>query len=306
MALLRINWNDPLMKAIKAFNSITGNSLTEEDLKKQRSAMELAGKLAAPTGDVEIEPFKVGDISCEQISPVLAHNPSYVILYAHGGGYVCGGLKYARIIGSKLALATGFSVVSFEYRLAPEHKFPAPIDDGEVIWNYLLEKGFSAKNILMSGDSAGGHLVLSLTQRLLGEDRLPPRALIVMSPWTDMTATSSSYETYKTKDPILTYKYVVGVREAFIGEKANPAEPKYSPLFGDFSGFPPTFIMVGKNEILLEDSVQLNKKMTKAGEKSTIDIEKDGWHVYQQLPLPVAGRAMRRIAKFIAEEIYNA
>ena len=78
MALRRINWNDPLMKAIKAFNSITGNSLTEEDLKKQRSAMELAGKLAAPTGDVEIEPFKVGDISCEWIRPVLAHNPAYV------------------------------------------------------------------------------------------------------------------------------------------------------------------------------------------------------------------------------------
>lgn len=305
MALKKINLNDPLMKAIKAFNSITGNSLTEDDLKKQRAAMELAGKLAAPTGDVSIETFQVGDISCEMISPDLAHNPSYVILHAHGGGYVCGGLGYARILAAKLALATGFSVVSFEYRLAPENKFPAPIDDGEQVWNYLLEKGYSAKNILMSGDSAGGHLVIALTQRLIAEGRIPPRALIVMSPWTDMTATSSSYETYKAKDPILTHEYVVGVREAFIGTDADPTDPKYSPLFGDFKGFPPTLIMVGKNEILLEDSVQLNKKLTKAGAKATLDIEKDGWHVYQQMPLPVANRAMRRIAKYIAEEIYK-
>lgn len=306
MALKKINLNDPLMKAIKAFNSITGNSLTEDDLKKQRAAMELAGKLAAPTDDVSIESFQVENISCEMISPDLAHNPTYVILYAHGGGYVCGGLGYARILAAKLALATGFSVVSFEYRLAPENKFPSPIDDGEVIWNYLLEKGYSAKNILMAGDSAGGHLVISLTQRLLAEDRIPPRALIVMSPWTDMTASSSSYETYKSKDPILTHEYVVGVREAFIGKKADPAEPKYSPLFGDFKGFPPTLIMVGKNEILLEDSVQLNKKLTKAGTKATLDIEKDGWHVYQQMPLPIANRAMKRIAQYISQEIYNS
>ena len=305
MALKKINLNDPLMKAIKAFNSITGKTLTEEDLKKQRSAMELAGKLAAPTGDVSIEPFQVGDISCEMICPDLAHNPTYVILYAHGGGYVCGGLGYARILAAKLALATGFSVVSFEYRLAPENKFPAPIDDGELVWNYLLEKGYSAKNILMSGDSAGGHLVIALTQRLLAEGRIPPRALIVMSPWTDMTASSSSYEKYKKKDPILTHEYVEGVREAFIGADADPSEPKYSPLYGDFKGFPPTLIMAGKNEILLEDSVQLNKKLSKAGAKATLDIEKDGWHVYQQMPLPVAGRAMKRIAKYIAQEIYN-
>jgi acetyl esterase/lipase len=120
-----------------------------------------------------------------------------------------------------------------------------------------------------------------------------------------MTATSGSYETYKSKDPILTHDYVVGVRDAFIGPDANPEEPCYSPLYGDFKGFPPTLIMVGKNEILLDDSVKLQKKMSKAGVKATLDIEKDGWHVYLQMPLPMAGRAMRRIANYIAEEIYR-
>ena len=113
MAILKFNLNDPLMKAIKAVNSIGGKSLTEEDLKKQRSNMEMAGKLAAPTGGVTLESFTVKDIPCEWVRPDLAHNPQYIILYSHGGGYTCGGIAYARILAAKLAVSTGFSVVSF-------------------------------------------------------------------------------------------------------------------------------------------------------------------------------------------------
>lgn len=305
MALRKINWNDPLMRAIKAFNSIGGNSLTKEDLKRQRSAMDRAGRLAAPKGDVSIEAFKVQEISCEWIQPEMARNPQYVILYAHGGGYICGGLGYARILAAKLALATGFSVVSFAYRLAPEHKYPAQLEDGQAIWDYLLQKGYGASNILMAGDSAGGNLVLCLTQRLLKEDRIPPRALLLFSPWTDMSAESPSYEEYAEKDPILTHSYVCSVSQAYAGKDADMADPCFSPLNGDFEGFPPTFIMVGKNEILLDDSTRLHKKINKAGGKALIDIEKDGWHVYQQLPLPMANRAMKRLADYISSEIYE-
>ena len=107
MALLKLNLNDPLMIAIKAVNSIGGKSLTEEDLKRQRSAMERAGKLAAPTSDVTVDEFKVKNIACEWVRPDFAHNPQYVILYAHGGGYTCGGLGYARILAAKLEILDG-------------------------------------------------------------------------------------------------------------------------------------------------------------------------------------------------------
>lgn len=304
MALLKLNLNDPLMIAIKAINSIGGKSLTEEDLKRQRSAMERAGKLAAPTSDVTVEEFKVKNIACEWVKPDFAHNPQYVILYAHGGGYTCGGLGYARILAAKLAVATGFSVVSFEYRLAPEHKYPAPLEDGMKIWKYLMEKGYEPNKVLLAGDSAGGNLVLCMTMKLIKEELVSPKGLILFSPWTDMTATSKSYEKYKEKDPILTKEYVEGVRNAFVGEDVDFADPKYSPLYGDFTSFPPTFIMVGRNEILLEDSVQLQKKILKAGGKAIIDIEKDGWHVYQQMPLPIATRAMKRVADYVSNIIY--
>ena len=304
MALLKLNLNDPLMIAIKAINSIGGKSLTEEDLKRQRSAMERAGKLAAPTSDVTVEEFKVKNIACEWVKPDFAHNPQYVILYAHGGGYTCGGLGYARILAAKLAVATGFSVVSFEYRLAPEHKYPAPLEDGMKIWKYLMEKGYEPNKVLLAGDSAGGNLVLCMTMKLIKEELVSPKGLILFSPWTDMTATSKSYEKYKEKDPILTKEYVEGVRNAFVGEDADFADPKYSPLYGDFTSFPPIFIMVGRNEILLEDSVQLQKKILKAGGEAIIDIEKDGWHVYQQMPLPIATRAMKRVADYVSNIIY--
>ena len=305
MALLKINFNDPLMKALKAVNSIAGKSLTEEDLKRQRAGMEMAGRLAAPTSDVSVEAFTVGDVHCEWIKPDFAHNPQYVILYAHGGGYTCGGLAYARILAAKLAVATGFSVVSFEYRLAPEHKYPAALDDGFHIWNYLMDRGYGARQVLFAGDSAGGNLVLCLTMKLIKEKQLKPRCLILLSPWTDMTASSDSYETYKEKDPILTKEYVLGVRDAYIGTEAAPENEIYSPLNGDFNGFPPTVIMVGRNEILLDDSVRLQKKINKAGGKAVIDIERDGWHVYQQMPLPVAGRAMKRLAEYVSAIIYT-
>lgn len=304
MALLKLNLNDPLMIAIKAVNSIGGKSLTEEDLKRQRSAMERAGKLAAPTSDVTVDEFKVKNIACEWVRPDFAHNPQYVILYAHGGGYTCGGLGYARILAAKLAVATGFSVVSFEYRLAPEHKYPAPLEDGMKIWNYLMDKGYSPDKVLLAGDSAGGNLVLCMTMKLIREELLSPKGLILFSPWTDMTATAKSYEKYKEKDPILTKEYIEGVRDAFIGEDADYADSKYSPLYGDFTSFPPTLIMVGRNELLLDDSVQLQKKIKNAGGEAIIDIEKDGWHVYQQMPLPIATRAMKRVADYVSKIIY--
>lgn len=306
MSLLNLNLSDPLMKALKAANSIGGKSLKEEDLRKQRQAMELAGRLAAPTGGVTMEPFQTGDIACEWVKPELAHNPQYVILYAHGGGYTCGGLAYARILAAKLAVSTGFTVASFEYRLAPENKYPAALEDGVAVWEYLMEKGYDADHVICAGDSAGGNLVVCLTQKLLLEGRKPPRLLLLFSPWTDMTAKSKSYQLYDGKDPILTKDYVESVRDAVIGTDVEPSDPIYSPIFGNFEHFPPALVQVGKTEILYEDSASLVKKINKTGGHATLDVEKDGWHVYQQMPLPVASRAMKRLSDYVSNEIYGS
>lgn len=301
------------MKAVKAVNSIAGNALTEEDLKRQRYNMERIGKLAAPTDEVRIEPFSVGDIACERVRPVMAFNPNHVILYAHGGGYTCGELGYARILAAKLAAACGFTVISFAYRLSPEYTYPAAIDDGYAVWEAMKKEACPPEKMLFAGDSAGGNLMLCLTQRLISEKKQPPMALLLFSPWTDMTATAASYAKYKDDDPILTYEYIVGVREAYtgIGQKdadtpdIDFSDPRYSPLYGDFSGFPPTLIQVGRNEVLFDDSDALAGRLRAAGSRAILDVEEDGWHVYQQMPIPMAHRAMQRLSEFVSDTVYK-
>lgn len=305
--LKELNLSDPFMKALKAVNSInnSSDSLSQEDLKKQRASMEKVSKLGTPVVGVYSEPLTINGISCEWTKPEATHNPNTVILYAHGGGYTCGGLSYARILASKLAINCGIEVVSFDYRLAPEHKYPAALEDGLTVYDALLHMGYGAKNIILAGDSAGGNLVLCMTQRIIADNRMAPKALLLFSPWTDMTASSPTYEEQRDNDPILTYEYVVAVRSAFAGKDADFTDPSYSPLFGAFDGFPPTLVQVGKNEILLNDSVALAKKINKAGGNATIKIYKDGWHVFQQMPTRGASKAMAEVGTYVSSILYN-
>ena len=296
--------NNPLIKALKTVNFISGKNMTEPELKKHRKLAEWAGRLAAPKGDIELYRFKVEKIRCEAVEPDFAHNPEYAILYAHGGGYVSGGLDYSRILAGKLAVSTGFTTYSFAYRLAPEHTYPAALEDITTIWRYLSENLYRADHILIAGDSAGGNLALCLVQKLLSEKKQIPKEILLFSPWTDMTGTASSYETNMKTDPILTKEYVMEASEAYI-EDGDPVNPAYSPLFGDFTGFPPVYIMAGRNGILLDDSIHLKEKIEQAGGKVWLDIEEKGWHVYQQMPIPIARQAMKRLSKHISHEIYG-
>ena len=180
---------------------------------------------------------------------------------------------------------------------------------------------------MLAGDSAGGNLTLCLAQKILGEanptsnaatpeanaashaedaaNAAPaiqastpcPKGILLFSPWTDMTSTAESYDTYKDLDPILTRAYIAG--------KGVPWDPEFSPLFGNLEDLPPVYIMAGRNEILLDDSIRLKDKINIAGGRAVLDIEENGWHVYQQMPIPIARRAMKRLSEFVSELIYT-
>ncbi len=301
----RINVNDTIMRSLKAVSHISGSSAALDDLPRHRRVVERAGRLAAPKVDYDAALFTVRHIKCEKIVPHFAHDPRYAILYAHGGGYLTGGLGYSRILAAKLALATGFTTYSFAYRLAPEHPYPGALEDGTAVWERLCEEGFDPAHIILAGDSAGGNLALCLTQKLLKEGSLPPRLLLLFSPWTDMTATSGSYETYKDVDPVLSKEYLLAAASAYIAGQGDPSDSAFSPLYGDMKGFPHTLIMAGRNEILLDDSLSLHDKLASAGAGATLDIEENGWHVYQQMPLPMSVMAMKRLSAWVSEEIYK-
>lgn len=292
---------DLLMRTLKAVHSAATNptAITPEDLHRQRSNVEVFSRLATPPVLLDVKPFMVDNIPCEHISPDYAHRKDMLILYCHGGGYTCGGLGYARILGSKLALHTGIEVVTFEYGLAPENPYPGPINDGLKIWDYLMHLGFGGRNIIICGDSAGGNMALEICLSLKEAGRILPRAMVLFSPWSDMRAVNSSYETNKEKDPTLTYEYVCSVRTAYAGADADFENPKLSPLLADLEGMPPSLIQVGSTEILKDDAEKLAKKLTKSGCYSKLEIYNGGWHVFQQMPIPRAIKAVESVKDFL-------
>ena len=291
-------------KTLKTLNFIGGKACSEEEIKRHRKLAEWAGRMATPKGNVKRRSFQIESVSCEEFTPSSKHVPDYVILYCHGGGYVSGGLGYAGNLSTKLAMATGFTVYSFDYRLAPEHPYPAAPEDATAVWNYLVENVAQADHILLAGDSAGGNMALCLTQRLISEGKSAPREILLFSPWTDMTGTSETYEENKDIDPILTKEFVMNSARAYMGEN-DPLDPAFSPLFGSFEHFPPVYIMAGRNGILLDDSVKLKERIDQAGGKAELDIEEKGWHVYQQMPGSMAKKAMKRLAEHVSDEIYG-
>ncbi len=309
----------PLMKAMKAIHSVSasGESFYLTDIKKQRASQDLLGGIAKPSMNVETEEFTIREIPSEWVKPKYKHGRGRVILYCHGGGYTCGSLKYARVLASRVAEYTGMDVLSFEYRLAPEHPYPAALDDALVIWNYLMQLGYGASEVILLGDSAGGNLALELALKIKSQNRMLPKGIVLMSPWTDMTMTGDSYESCKDLDPILSYEYIRTARYSFVGlndeyndsdeekdytmedEEFDFADPKYSPLFADMEGFPPVLIQVGSNEVLKDDSYRLYEKLLKTGVFAALEEYEGAWHVFQMHPVKKSGTALESVSKFI-------
>lgn len=292
----------PMMKALKAIHSATSpESMAPEDLERQRKGQEVLGRLIAPMAGMSWEPFSLSGMKAAWVRPHRGHDRRHAILYCHGGGYTSGNLGYSRPIASKLANVTGYEVLAFEYRLAPEHPYPAAVEDAMKAWDYLMYLGYGARDVVVAGDSAGGNLALVLTHQLKAMGRRLPASLILMSPWTDMTASGKSYQERADLDPSLTREYIQAVTAAY-AKGEDLTSPYLSPLFGDFKGFPPVLIQAGTNEILLSDSVRLRDRLVASGIPCRLEVWKDMWHVFQMFPIKKANEAAESIGRFLLEQ----
>jgi len=291
-----------MMRTLRSIYRKSPEHKTMAHLKRERTIKKLVGYLAAPMAGIRWEEFSLSGMKSGWARPSRAHDQRHVILYCHGGGYNSGDLSYSRILASKLAHATGYEVMSFEYRLAPEDPYPAAIEDAVKAWNHLAYLGYGAHDVIVAGDSAGGNLALVLCQKLREAGRQLPMALVLMSPWTDMTASGRSYTEREKVDPILSTKYILSVRQEYAPHHQDRlAEPSLSPLFGDLSGFPPTLIQVGDHEILLSDSVRLRDRMMHTGVPCRLEVWRGMWHDFQMFPMPKADRAMKNVGRFLLE-----
>lgn len=181
---------------------------------------------------MDICPVEVEGMHCEWVRTNRVHMKKYVILYCHGGGYSTGSCVYARTLTTKLAASTSMDVFCFDYRLAPEFPYPAAMEDAMKAWNYLMLLGYGSRDVIVMGDSAGGNMALSLVVKLKEQERLMPRGIVLLSPWTDLTASGKTHESRAELDPVLDEEYLKQMTENY----AAGAGLRGSPHFAAFCG----------------------------------------------------------------------
>lgn len=286
--------NQRLMQLVRRAHGL----VESPDIEKHRQSQDHIGEILGNTREIHYEEFKVGEMEAEWVSVNRAHMKKYVILYCHGGGYSTGSRKYARTLTTKLASSTFMDVLCFDYRLAPEHPYPAALEDAMKAWDYLMLLGYGAREVIVAGDSAGGNLALALVLRLKNQQRLLPRGLVLMSPWTDLTSSGESFQKRAELDPVLNAEYIDRMKLAYAGGR-DLKDPLISPLWGDHRDFPPAYIQVGDNEILYSDARRLYERLLEQHVSVRFEHFTGMWHVFQMSPFKTAYEAMDRIAEFI-------
>ena len=255
---------------------------------------------APPPGVVEISTSFGGVRALKVVTPATEGNRN--MLFLHGGGYAAGSPALYRHLLWRVANSAAAKVIAIAYRLAPEHPFPAALDDAASAWRGMLDAGIDPGTAIIIGDSAGGGLTLALALRLRDEGAPMPAALIALSPWTDLAATGESLSRNARADPMLNADEVPLLAANYLNG-ADPRHPYASPLYGRFDGLPPTLIQVGSDEILRDDSERIAARMREAGCAVELEIWPRMPHVFHAfaLMLPEARRAIARVGEFARE-----
>jgi len=260
---------------------------------------------AGSAAPVTCERVSAGGVDGEWISPANAPEDK-AILYFHGGGFRIGSVASHRDLIAQIALASGCRVFAINYRLAPEHRFPAALDDALAAYRLMLDRGLKSHDIAFAGDSAGGNLVLA-AMLALRERGLPlPISAVLMSPWTDLAATGTSYVSRAEADPIHQRPMILALAKDYLGEQGDPRDPQVSPLYADLAGLPPLLIQVGDRETVLDDSVMFADKARAAGVDVSLVVWDGMIHVFQMFgaELPEAHQAIASIAQFLNRHLH--
>lgn len=291
---------DPVDAVIARIRKVYGGWNRSTSVAQMREDWdELFGSVAET---VSVEPVSAGGVPAEWVRvPEARHDR--VVLYFHGGGFQVGSPRSHRELMAGIATAAECRVLGLDYRLAPEHRFPAALEDACAAYSWLLAEGHDPANVALAGDSAGAGLVVSTLLSLRSAGLPLPAAAVLMSAWTDLTASGPSYETRAASDPIHQRPMILAMARGYLGDDCDPRDPLISPLFGDLHGLPPMLIQVGNRETVLSDSTLLAEKAEAAGVHVRLQIWDRMIHVFQQFPdeLPEAREARRDIGEFLRD-----
>jgi len=283
---------------IAVSDRLIGPKIQDGTFRKHENEMEPPWK--CPEG-YSILRIQAGKCEVEILTPPQILS-GMAVLQLHGGGYI-GKMKnaYRNFAKNYSDMRGGMKVFSVDYRVAPENPYPAALHDAYHAYHFLFSLGYRGEQIILAGDSAGGGLCLALCGYLRDKGEQMPAAAVLMSPWTDLTASGASYEENYTKDPLFG-----NTKESMIynGEYCgahDPADPYISPLFGDFTGFPPMLFQVGSIEMLLSDTTEAAKKARAAGCSVQETVYEGMFHVFQMAfnRMPESEDAWLEVAEFI-------
>jgi epsilon-lactone hydrolase len=264
-----------------------------------RAGFEAMGAMLPVEADIKAEPVSAGGVKAEWVSAPGAES-SRAILYLHGGGYVIGSINTHRALAGRLSRAAKARVLLIDYRLAPEHPFPAAVDDSVAAYRWMLAQGLKPTRIAVAGDSAGGGLTAA-TLVAIRDAKLPvPAAGALLSPWVDLEGIGESMTTKDAADPMVHKDGLVGMAKAYLAGK-NPRTPLAAPLYAELAGLPPLLIQVGTSETLLDDASRLAERAKKAGVNVTYEPWDKMIHVWQLFApmLDEGQQAIEKIGAFI-------
>ncbi len=271
-------------------------------IESYRLLLEKGAMAFKPDKSVACESFHIDHIPAQWLTPPKACN-NRVIFYVHGGGYIAGSINSHRELAARIALAANARLLIFEYRLAPEHPFPAALTDVTCAYQWLNKKLLdiknSAKNICIIGDSAGGGLSLALLAQIFKKNMTLPACSILISPWVDLECNNISHIENKGKDPMLDQQMLKKTARLYTDKDLS--HPLISPIHNNFSGCPPVLIQVGENEVLVDDARQLARKLKLAGTKVELEVWQGMFHVWHYFAkyLPQGRQAIEKIGRYI-------
>jgi epsilon-lactone hydrolase len=269
-------------------------------VQRRRAAMEkTAFRLDA---DIKSEPVTANGVPAEWIT-APGTDTGRNVLYLHGGGYTIGSIKTHRCLAGWISRAAKARVLIIDYRLAPEHPFPAAVEDSVAAYRFMLDSGVKPSRASIAGDSAGGGLTVAALLAIR-DAKLPlPGAAVCLSPWVDMEGTGESMKTKADADPMVSSGNLTDMANAYLGGK-DPKTPLASPLHADLRGLPPMLLQVGTSEVLLDDSKRLAERARQAGVEVTYEPWDKMIHVWQIFVpmLEESKKAVERIGEFIREK----
>jgi epsilon-lactone hydrolase len=285
---------DSLIQMLKA-QPLNPNAAVEEI----RAGFEQMTVMLPVEADVKCEPVKVGAMKAEWVAAPGA-DAGRAILYLHGGGYVIGSINTHRALAGRISRAAKARVLLIDYRLAPEHPFPAAVEDSVTAYRYMLAQGIRPGRLAVAGDSAGGGLTIAALVAIK-EAKLPmPAAGVGLSPWVDLEGIGESMTTKAQADPMVHKDALVPMASAYLAGK-DPKTPLAAPLYADLSGLPPLLIQVGTAETLLDDSTRLAERARKSGVNVTLEPWENMIHVFQSFApiLDEGQQAIDKIGAFV-------